>query len=161
MTNSEMEKAIRAMAEHLADQVVKLISSRTLKELAAFSADRRIGGGGSSRSAPVEKAESKPAKSKAKAKPSKAAAKPAAKPAKPAKSKVRQTPAEVSAAVLGVLKKSKDWMKATAIVADLEHAPTTELLGRVLRDLVARGFITKRGATRATEYQITMSGLEQ
>ena len=157
-----MEKAIRAMAEHLADQVVKLISSRTLKELAAFSADRRIGGGGgSSRSAPVERAESKPAKSKAKAKPSKPAAKPAAKPAKPAKSKVRQTPAEVSAAVLGVLKKSKDWMKATAIVADLEHAPTTELLGRVLRDLVARGFITKRGATRATEYQITMSGLEQ
>lgn len=157
-----MEKAIRAMAEHLADQVVKLISSRTLKELAAFSADRRIGGGGSSsRSAPVEKAESKPAKSKAKAKPAKAAAKPAAKPAKPAKSKVRQTPAEVSAAVLGVLKKSKDWMKATAIVSDLEHKPTTELLGRVLRDLVARGFITKRGATRATEYQITMSGLEQ
>ncbi len=154
-----MEKAIRAMAEHLADQVVKLISSRTLKELAAFSADRRLG---PSRPAPVERAESKPARKGAKGKPAKPAKPAPAKGTKPAKRAVsRATPAEVSASVLGVLKKSKDWMKAVAIIAELESKPTTELLGRVLRDLVARGFITKRGATRATEYQITMSGLEQ
>jgi hypothetical protein len=160
MTNSEMEKAIRAMAEHLADQVVKLISSRTLKELAAFSGERRSS---PSRSAPAERAESKPSKKGGKDKPAKKSAKSApAKASKPAKrSGPRATPAEVSAAVLGVLKKSKEFMKATAIIAALDSKPTTELLGRVLRDLVARGFITKRGATRATEYQITMSGLEQ
>jgi len=156
MTNTEMEKAIRAMAEHLADQVVKLISSCTLKELAAFSSDRKLS---PARAPREERAESKPAK-KAKGKPGHPAKSAPAKIAKPAKKGPRATPAEVSASVLAVLKKAKDPMKAAAIIDALDSKPTTELLGRVLRDLVARGFVTKRGATRATEYQITMSGLE-
>lgn len=156
MTNTEMEKAIRAMAEHLADQVVKLISSCTLKELAAFSADRK---NGPPRALREEQDEGKPA-NKTKKKPGHSAKRASGKSAKSAKKGHRTTHAEVSASVLEILKKAKDPMKAAAILDQLDPKPTHELLGRVLRDLIARGLVAKRGATRATQYQITMSGLE-
>jgi predicted transcriptional regulator len=160
-----MKNTIRAMAEHLADQVVKLIGTMTLGQLSALSSDGRAAkpaakaatkAKSATKAKPAAKAATKAARRERLERDTKAKAKSATK-AKPAYAK----PAEASAAVLAVLTKSGEFMKAGAIIDALEYKPTTELLGRVLRDLVARGFVFKQGNTRNSEYQITASGIEQ
>jgi FKBP-type peptidyl-prolyl cis-trans isomerase len=165
MTNSEMKRAIREMAEQLAEQVVKMIGTRTLRELSSLSSDHRS----TPAARPAAKkssAKASTAKPKAGAKSAKSSAKSAAKPAakkssKPASSGVRLTPTEVQATVLVALNSSKEFMRGQAIVDQLVYKPTTEMLGRVLRDLITRGLVVKRGLTRNSEYQITASGIEQ
>lgn len=159
MTNSEMKRAIREMAEQLAEQVVKMIGTRTLRELSSLSSDHR--------STPAarpaaKKSSAKASTAKPAAKSAESSAKSAAKKgSKPASSGVRLTPTEVQATVLVALNSSKEFMRGQAIVDQLVYKPTTEMLGRVLRDLITRGLVVKRGLTRNTEYQITASGIEQ
>lgn len=159
MTNSEMKRAIREMAEQLAEQVVKMIGTRTLRELSSLSSDHR--------STPAarpaaKKSSAKASTAKPAAKSAKSSAKSAAKKgSKPASSGVRLTPTEVQATVLVALNSSKEFMRGQAIVDQLVYKPTTEMLGRVLRDLITRGLVVKRGLTRNSEYQITASGIEQ
>ena len=71
-TNSELRRAIKEMAEELAEGVIKMISSMSLHQLAALT-----GNGPAPRSLAAPKSESKPAKSKSAAAPSKSKAKPA------------------------------------------------------------------------------------
>jgi len=157
MTNSEMKKAIRGMAEQLAEHVVKLLGSATLKELSALSegAKRPASSASAKPKAQLPAKSEKPAKSAKSAKPAKAT-----KPAKAAKATKpaapRPTAADVSADVQKVLKANGDYMKGKAIIAELVTKPTDELLGRVLRDLIARKLVVKRGLTRNSEYMFAL-----
>jgi hypothetical protein len=58
----------------------------------------------------------------------------------------------VGEAIREVLRENRGYMKGTAIVDALKVKPTTELLGRVLRSLIARKLVFKRGLTRNSEY---------
>lgn len=149
-----IRQTISLMAEQLAASVVKLVNSMTLAELS------KLAEGNTTRAA---KSAAKPA---TKAKP--ASAKPAkaepAKKAKPAASPKAKIATEVGIrAVLNAIAAHKGPMKATEVLAGvtLDPKPSVEQLGRYLRDLVARGLVTKRGNTKATEYEITESGREQ
>lgn len=168
MTNSEMKKAIRGMAEQLAEHVVKLLGSATLKELVALSEGTKRPG------TPALPAPSKPkaqlpaatgtpaTAAKTKAKPSKSkASKPKASKskAKPSKSKAKPAPARptvdgIAHEIQEVLRKNGDYMKGAAILSALSAKPTSELLGRVLRNLMVRGLVTKKGLTRNSEYRL-------
>jgi hypothetical protein len=154
MSKSSLRNEISELARALSDAIVKAINAHPLHELAALTE-------GSARparreAAPAPAKESPARKSApAKKKPAPAAKK---KPAPVAK-KTPVSPAELRADVVAVLQSSKEWMKASALIAAAKKKPTNEALGRVLRQLLAEGHIAKQGATRNTEYQITASGL--
>jgi predicted transcriptional regulator len=153
MSKSSLRNEISELARALSDAIVKAINAHPLHELAALTE-------GSARPARREAApapaKESPARKSAPAKKAKPA--PKKKPAPVAK-KTPVSPAELRADIVAVLQSSKEWMKASALIAAAKKKPTNEALGRVLRQLLAEGHIAKQGATRNTEYQITASGL--
>lgn len=154
-----IRQTISLMAEQLAASVVKLVSSMTLAELSKL-AEGNTTRAAKSAAKPATKAKPAPAKPATK-KPAKAEP---AKKAKPAASPKAKITTEVGTnAVLNAIATHKGPMKATEVLAGvtLDPKPSVEQLGRYLRDLVARGLVTKRGNTKATEYEITESGRAQ
>lgn len=149
MSKSQLRKEISELAQVLADAVVKAISSRSLSELADITENR----------APTRPRRAAVPAPTPKRVARKAASAPAKKAAASNPPKERVSPEEARTQVLAVLKESKEWMKASAILDAMKKPCTTELLGRVLRELITEGHVVKQGATRNTEYQITASGL--
>lgn len=150
MTNSEMKKTIRAMAEQLAEHVVKLLGSATLKELVALSEGTKRSGT-PALPAPAKPKAQLPAATGTPATASKSKAK-TSKSAKPAPA--RPTADGIAHEIQEVLRKNGDYMKGAAILSALSAKPTSELLGRVLRNLMVRGLVTKKGLTRNSEYRL-------
>lgn len=171
-TNAELRKAVKEMAEQLAQSVVKLVSSMSLRELAALTGSGPIARGElpslpASRSSKAS-AKSKPAsKSKSAAKPaSKPAAKSARKPGRPAKVAVerklnRRDGAEIEKlrkGVLDALKGSDDWLSAKEIGAKIGRGVGSEELTFPINYLRDRGLVQKKGERSQTRYRITDKG---
>ncbi len=153
-TNSELRKAIKEMAEELAEGVIKMISSMSLKQLAALT-----GNSPAPRSLAEPKSESKPARSKSAAAPSKAKSKPAkaVSPRKPNRRKGAEIE-KLRRGVLDVLKRSDDWMAAKEIGQAIGKGVKTDDLSFPINYLRDRGLVSKKGDRSLAKYKITEAG---
>ena len=159
-SNAELRKAIREMAEELAEGVVKLISTMSLKQLANLT-----GEGPSVARALAERAEARPA-SKAKAK-AKVKARPGRKPGRPAKPPVKERKLnrrkgteieKLRKGVLEALKGSDEWLSAKEIGAKIGRGIGTDDLSFPINYLRDRGLVQKKGDRSQTRYKITDAG---
>lgn len=161
-SNAELRKAIREMAEELAEGVVKLISTMSLKQLADLT-----GEGPSVARALAERAESRPAsKATAKGK-AKVKAKPGRKPGRPAKPPVKERKLnrrkgteieKLRKGVLEALKGTDEWISAKEIGAKIGRGIGTDDLSFPINYLRDRGLVQKKGDRSQTRYKITDAG---
>ncbi len=179
-TNSALEKAIRAMAEELADGVVKLISTMSLRNLAALTEGggaprgrrpRELPEGDSEADAPKRKGAAKKGAKAEKAPKASAASKKGAKGAKAEKAPKgakkprtleRRSPDEMSAlreGILAALRGSGDWMSSKDISNTLKGKPSSRDLLFPIGYLRDRGMIQKKGNRGDSMYKITDKGM--
>jgi hypothetical protein len=152
-TNAELRRSIRDMAEQLAEGVVKLISSMSLKQLAALT-----GGGPAPRVAAEPREDSKPA----------ARGRPKGKrgPGRPPKVEKerklnRRKGTEIEKlrrGVLDVLKGNDEWLSAKEIGQKIGRGVGTEDLSFPINYLRDRGLVQKKGDRSQTRYKITDKG---
>jgi len=159
-SNAELRKAIKEMAEGLAEGVVKLISTMSLKQLASLT-----GEGPSLARALAERSESRPApkaKAKGKAKPT-----PARKPGRPAKPAPKERKLnrrkgteieKLRKGVLEALKGTDEWLSAKEIGAKIGRGIGTDDLSFPINYLRDRGLVQKEGDRSQTRYKITDAG---
>lgn len=170
-TNAELRKAVKEMAEQLAQSVVKLVSSMSLRELAALTGGGPIARGELSSAAPrgsKASAKSKPASKPASKTASKtaSASKAGRKPGRPAKVEVerklnRRKGTEIEKlrkGVLDALKGSEDWLSAKEIGAKIGRGVGSEELTFPINYLRDRGLVQKKGDRSQTRYKITEKG---
>jgi|LNFM01.1.fsa_nt_gb hypothetical protein len=144
MTNAELHRAIRALAEELADGVIRLLVTLPLHKLAP-AVDRDAPPATTPRARPAARAPKPPRTKSARGK-----------APRTAPSNARR----LSVEILSVLVRSKAWMTAEGIKRELAAAPDRHAISQALRVLYDDELIAKRGATRATEYQVTRKGLD-
>ena len=145
MTNAELHRTIRALAEELADGVIRALVTLPLRELAP-SVDRDAPPAAPPRARPAARAPKKPPRTKS--------ARGTAPRTAPSNAR------RLSVEILAVLVRSKAWMTAEGIKRELAAAPDRHAISQALRVLYDDELIAKRGATRATEYQVTRKGLD-
>lgn len=145
MTNAELKRAIGALAQDLADKVIAALITLPLRSLAS-NADR---------------ATVTPRDAAAPGRPS-AGRRETRRPTRATRSKStkRSATRPLDKEVLAVLQHSKEWMTGELIKRELREAPDRQVLSLTLRAMHNDGLVVKRGATRATEYQVTRKGLE-
>ncbi len=160
-SNAELRRAIKDMAEQLAQGVVKLISSMSLKQLAELTGD----GPGARAALEPRRASSKPrprARTAVKAK-----AKPGRKPGRPAKAAPkdrklnRRKGAEIEKlrkGILDALKGTDEWLSAKEIGAKIGRGVGTDDLSFPINYLRVRGLVQKTGDRSLTRYKITDKG---
>jgi hypothetical protein len=161
-TNAELRRAIKDMAESLAEGVVKLISSMSLKELAALtgtspSAARSIVEARSSKARPKSGAKASARQSsKSERKPSRAA-----KSVTKERKLNRRKGAEIEKlrkGVLEALKGADEWLSAKQIGAKIGRGVGSEELSFPINYLRDRGLVSKQGDRSKAQYKITDAG---
>lgn len=161
-TNAELRRAIKDMAESLADGVVKLIASMSLKELAALT--------GTSPSAARSIVETRSTKERQKPS-AKASArtdrKSDQKPSRPSKTASRARKLnrrkgteieKLRKGVLEALKGSDEWLSAKEIGAKIGRGVGSEDLSFPINYLRDRGLVAKQGDRSKAQYKITDAG---
>jgi hypothetical protein len=143
------------MAEELAEGVIKLVSTMSIKQLAALS------GGSAPRVAAEPRDESAPSprgRGKGRGRPGRP--KRGAKPEKERKLN-RRKGSEIERlrrGVLEVLKNSEEWLSAKEIGAKIGRGIGTEDLSFPINYLRDRGLVQKKGDRSQTRYKITDKG---
>ncbi len=172
-TTNALEKAIRAMAEELADGVIKLISSMPLQNLAALTGHRsllrsargrellQIEEGGSKRKASGSaKGAARPSKAERAGSGSKNSK--SSKGEKKPRKLVRRSPEEMNslrAGILAALREKRDWMSSKDISNTLKSKPSARDLLFPIGYLRERGLIQKTGSRGDSLYKITERGM--
>lgn len=142
MTNTELNKALRALAEEFAEGVIRAITALPLNKLAlTMGREPRA----PAPPAPVARGPNASTKKSA----------PARGPRKGA-SKGRSIREEV----LAILQRSKDWMTSEQIKPLLSRVPSRNAVFVALQRLHDNDLIVKRGSKRSMAYQVTRKGLE-
>jgi hypothetical protein len=171
-TTNALEKAIRAMAEELADGVIKLISTMPLQNLAALTGDRSLlrsargrelleleaGGSRKKDGASAGKGSGRAAKSERSAARGAKSSKGEKKPRK----LIRRSPEEMNSlreGILAALRGTKDWMSSKDISNTLKSKPTARDLLFPIGYLRERGMIQKKGSRGDSLYKITERGM--
>ncbi len=169
---SEIEAIVRESNENLSARIMKVLGRASIGDLIKVTGGKIGGARAAAESRPAatktESAKStkgaKGAGKKSSKKSEKVAEKPAAKKGAAKKSSGRAPSAEETRAIVfGDLRANASERVRANDIIDRGRAAGKRLdgasVGRVLRELLALGYIHKSGNTRATTYQITSDGL--
>lgn len=143
MTNTELERALRALAEAFAQGVIRAITALPLNKLAhTIEPGKRSPSSPSATAQPPKSNNAKPAPTRS-----------------TRKGAPKGTPLREE--IFAILVRSKDWMTSEQIKRELSRVPSRNSVFKALQGLHDKELVSKRGSTRAMEYRVTRKGLEE